>query len=75
MSEDDDQECGCGPVELDSRPCRALTTREVANLLGSLIGGMAYATDPQVLRDAVRWWAESEEAWASVVAMRMMRPT
>jgi hypothetical protein len=50
---------------LDSQPCRALTDREVANLLGGLIGCLVQGqTDAGTVRRAVRWWADNDEPWA-----------
>lgn len=52
-------------VKLSIEPSRmySLTDRECANVLGCLIGGLATMNDPTVVRRAVRWWADSDEAW------------
>lgn len=54
-------------VQLNPEPARALTVREVAKVLGALIGGLSAAwTDPDVVRDAVRWWADTDAAWEQI---------
>ena len=45
-----------------------LTDRECAKLLGALIGGLCQQASPQTVRDAVRWWAEADEAWNAMEA-------
>ena len=40
-----------------------LTDRECAKLLGSLIGGLAQMASIANVRAAVRWWAETDDAW------------
>lgn len=48
---------------LDPRDTRELTNRECAKLLGGTIGALCEMSDAQTVRDAVRWWAEKDEAW------------
>lgn len=50
--------------KLDARPARMdLTSRECSKLIGALLGGLAQMADVDQLRIAVRWWAETDEAW------------
>jgi len=51
--------------KLSAEPIRgALTDRECAALLGSLIGGLVQSfADAATVRRAVRWWADGDEAW------------
>jgi hypothetical protein len=49
---------------LSNKPCRKdLTDRECSSILGGVIGGLASMTDLEKIRNAVRWWAESDDAW------------
>lgn len=48
-----------------------LTDRECTKLIGGLIGGLCQMSDPQTVRDAIRWWAESDEAWNAMAAMNV----
>lgn len=49
---------------LDTRPIRKdLTDRECCAALGGLLGGLIRLADLESLRNAVRWWAETDEAW------------
>jgi len=60
---DDDK----APIRLNPEPARELTLRECVKTLGGLIGGLSAGwTDPAVVRDAVRWWAENDEAWRQI---------
>jgi hypothetical protein len=43
-----------------------LTDRECTKLLGALIGGLAQMTDIDTLRNAVRWWADTDVAWQAM---------
>lgn len=47
-----------------------LTDRELARLLGGLIGSMIQLADIHDVRNAVRWWADCDQAW---VGMRRMK--
>ena len=62
-----------GTAKLSTEPARTdLTDREVAKILGSLIGGLCTMADERTVRNAVRWWSESDEAWQ---AMSAFKPT
>ena len=53
--------------ELSVQPSRTdLTDRECARLLGAVLSGLCLMADKQSVRDAVRWWAESDEAWRAM---------
>lgn len=43
-----------------------LNSRECAKLLGGLIGALSSMAPLPELREAVRWWAENEEAWKAL---------
>jgi glycosyltransferase involved in cell wall biosynthesis len=49
-----------------------LTDRELASILGGLIGGLCDSADIDDIRNAVRWWAETDEAWEEFKSMRQM---
>jgi hypothetical protein len=50
--------------KLSDKPARTdLTDRECSRIIGGVLGGLAGLTDLQALRRAVRWWAETDEAW------------
>lgn len=54
-------------MKLDPRPARTdMTDRECAKLLGAVIGGLAQQADIEAVRRAVRWWAETEDAWTAL---------
>jgi hypothetical protein len=40
-----------------------LTERECASLLGGLIGSLINNSSVETVRNAIRWWAETDEAW------------
>lgn len=49
------------PVTLDPRPSRALTSREVAGLLGSVLGGLAgTGTSAEEILVGLRWWTDND---------------
>ena len=49
---------------LDTRSSRSdLTRRECAAILGSIIGGLMQLSNATTIRNAVRWWAETDAAW------------
>lgn len=50
-------------AELDPRPARALTSREIAKVLGGAIGGLLGFCDEEQIRQAVRWLANSDAFW------------
>lgn len=49
--------------DLDPRPARALTSREIAKVLGGAIGGLLNFCELEQVRQAVRWLADSEAFW------------
>ena len=50
--------------KLTPQPARTdLTDRECSNLLGAIIGGLCLMSNKRTVRDAVRWWAECDQAW------------
>lgn len=56
---------------LDPRPARTdLTSREFARILGGLLGGLILLGDLGDLREAVRWWAETDAAWQGFEKMK-----
>lgn len=51
-------------LELDKRPARTdLTDRECSKIIGGCIGSLAEMAPIENIRKAVRWWAETDEAW------------
>jgi hypothetical protein len=42
---------------------RDLTDRELTRAIGGLLGGLSGMCDLQELRNAVRWWADTDDAW------------
>jgi hypothetical protein len=57
--------------KLDERPARDdLTSREVAKLLGGMIGSLCHMANVAEVRTAVEWWGSaSDETWAEVARM------
>ena len=54
---------------LSTKPAREdLTDRELTKIIGSLIGGLAQMTTVDELRNAVRWWADNDDAWQLIDA-------
>lgn len=49
--------------DLDPRPARALTSREIAKVLGGAIGGLLGFCNAEDVRYAVRWLADSDAFW------------
>lgn len=47
-----------------------LTDRELAKIIGGLLGSLCMLADPCDLRNAVRWWAETDELWISFQVQR-----
>lgn len=41
-----------------------MTDREVAKILAGLMGGLLNMTTLDAIKNAVRWWANTPEAWA-----------
>jgi hypothetical protein len=53
-----------GPIpDLDPRPARALTSREIAKVLGGTIGGLLGFCAEEDVRSAVRWLSDSDAFW------------
>ncbi len=49
---------------LSPKPRRTdFTDREFCNIIGGLLGGLTHAGEIDDLRNAVRWWAETDQAW------------
>lgn len=44
-----------------------LTDREVAKILGGLLGGLMGMSDIGSIRRAVEWWASTPEAWDALI--------
>lgn len=58
-----DKEAPAGQT-LDTTAARTdLTSRECAKLLGGSIGGLVEMASIEDVRQAVRWWAETDAAW------------
>jgi len=54
-------------MHLTPQPARTdLTDRECARIIGGLLGSLAGMTTPATVRRAVKWWAESNDAWAAI---------
>lgn len=51
---------------LSPLPRRPLTDRECASILGGLISVLAQNSSVEAARNAVRWWADTDEAWAAI---------
>lgn len=52
--------------KLSSEAIRPFTSRECSRILGSIIGGLTQFTPIENVRDAVRWWAETDKAWEAL---------
>lgn len=50
-------------LQLDPRPARALTSREIVKVLGGTVGGLLAFCEEQAVRDAVQWIAGEETFW------------
>ncbi len=61
---------------LDEQPARTdLTSREVAKILGGLVGCLIQMTEnADVVRDAFKWWAETDAAWDWAYALKALDP-
>lgn len=44
-----------------------LTDRECAVIVGGLIGSLSEVADLAIVRRAIQWWAETDQAWVQVV--------
>lgn len=42
---------------------RDLTDRKCANIIGGLIGSLCTMANPEQVKAAVKWWAETNAAW------------
>lgn len=50
---------------LNPEPRRCdLSVRECTSILGGSIGGLCQNANVETVRQAVQWWAETDEAWA-----------
>ena len=60
-------------LSLSPKPRRTdFTDREFCNIIGGLLGGLIHAGEIDDLRNAVRWWAETDEAWKSLEITKAM---
>lgn len=51
-------------MPLDKRPARKnLTSREIAKILGGLLGALLGMAALEDLQNAVGWWHDTPEAW------------
>lgn len=52
---------------LSEKPARVdLTDRECARIIGGLLGSLAgVAESIDALRNAVRWWADTDQVWTT----------
>lgn len=62
---------------LTSKPARTdLTDRECTKIIGGVLGGLVEMAEIETIRAAVRWWAESDQAWEMLrVWQNAMRKT
>lgn len=61
---------------LSSEAARAdLSDRECAKIVGSVIGGLVQMAPIENVRDAVRWWAENDDAWKAVSYLKVPENT
>jgi hypothetical protein len=55
---------------LDPKPARTdLTDRECTKIIGGILGALCQMTDIETLRNAVKWWAETDELWGMFTAL------
>jgi len=47
-----------------------LTDREFTKILGGVLGGLGTMGTQENLRNAVRWWAETDEAWSFINGLK-----
>lgn len=60
-------------IKLDTRPSRTdWTSREIAQLLGGIFGGLIHVSDVETIRTAVEWWASNPEAWQQLKAVEVL---
>jgi hypothetical protein len=56
---------------LDPRPVRTdLTDRECSRIIGGLLGSLCGCSDVETVRSAVKWWAETDQAWVWMKAQQ-----
>ncbi|HYX22395.1 MAG TPA: hypothetical protein VFA98_16245 [Thermoanaerobaculia bacterium] len=48
---------------LSKEPARKLNDREVAKILGGLLGGLCDMASVEDVKNAVEWWASEDDAW------------
>lgn len=49
---------------LEPEPRRGdLTVREMVSIIGGLVGSLCENAPPEKVRDAIIWWATTEQAW------------
>lgn len=53
-------------MALDKNPARTLTSREIAKVVGSILGGMADWCDPKEIMDAVNHFHEHREKYKDI---------
>lgn len=49
-----------------------LTSRELSKLIGALLGGLVQMAEVEELKVAVKWWAETPEAWKHLEAIKTL---
>jgi hypothetical protein len=49
-----------------------MTDRECAGILGGLIAGLAQLAPIDQVRNALAWWAETDEPWAQIAQLRQI---
>ncbi|HEY1209991.1 MAG TPA: hypothetical protein VGE85_11525 [Terracidiphilus sp.] len=58
---------------LETSPSRRdLSDRECSTIIGAVIGGLTQLADIDDIRNAVRWWAENDGAWAQLKAVQAL---
>lgn len=59
-------------LKLNTQPMRTdMTDREAASIIGGIIGCLCTTmADVETVRRAVRWWAETDGAWAHFAEMK-----
>ena len=55
--------------KLNPEPSRTdLTMRECTKLIGGALGSISLMAPVETVRDAVRWWAGTDQAWVAIEA-------
>lgn len=58
---------------LNPNPVRTdLTSREIAKLLGGFLGGFVEMASIDDIKTAVKFWADTPEAWESLEALKKL---